>query len=118
MKRNYKNLVWNVWENFNGRIQLYNILGEYSPTIEYVQKCLKKKEPISAKQIQRILQWKYCARSECEVRMTDLFDVIDFKLDWFMQIMINFEPFLEYLEKQLSIEIVRDELEDVSWMWS
>lgn len=118
MRRNYENLVWNVWWNYNGRIELYNVLTEYSPTIEHVQKCLKKKLPILASEIQGILQWKYWARTECEIMITDILGGNPkLKLDWFMQIMINFEPFLEYLEKQLNIEIVRDEIEDKSWMW-
>ena len=118
MKRNYKNLKWLVWERGSEGITTYNMLNEYSYTLQYIQECLKKKTPILASEILHVLQWKYWARSECEVLIKDLHrDDIEKKVDWFMQVAMNFEPFLQYLERELQLEIVRDKCEDKNWMW-
>lgn len=122
MKRNYSKLEWYVWvEDINAKkITTRNMLGENSCVVELIKDHLKRKKPILASEIQQELQYHYWSKAECEIVICDLLiKYAQRKVDWFMQIALNFEPFLQYLEKNLNIEIVRDKaLEDKSWMWS
>lgn len=121
MRRNYSKLEWYVWvEDVNTKtITTRNMLSENSWTIVFIKDCLKRKKPILASEIQRDLMYHYWSKAEFEIMVYSLFRYsTSRKIDWYMQIALNFEPFLQYLEKNLNIEIIRDkELEDSSWMW-
>ena len=103
------NLQWYAFRydiNCNSLVE-FNVVND--DLIKGIEKACKKKELETIDDLWRIVRrwavYYYWSKAEHEVIITDLFENMRVKKDVYYQIEINMERFVDYINKEMQLEL-------------